>query len=415
MPLDAFSSTASIVGTLNGGVTAVDRSILLSQGVAQTRASQSIQSSFSSRIDAALAKLNGTTSTPLTDALRREQAILTGRKERLNEAVDILNKSLDQFQFLRNHVTYLRGQVAALEAGDITASALAEDWDNKLRKINQLVLAAGDTYEDAGVYYQKNLISSSSRTTFQTQSFLAPYNSDGDTYLISGVYLGVDYFLTETSPGSEFWNSDTARLGSEEATGTLAEYTSFPNTPTGNTEDVTSINFTGFTDNSGSNDVVTFQQTDLTNVTATITRGGLGLLDAWLYDDFQTSVDANTLTRARADLDAAEGLILTTEASFRADLQTLQSRTTIFDGLIDGIEKEINQRVTDVQEDAEAELIALQLEFQVSQFQFALLASRGNTLIFSLILAQDSGTGDVVGSTAATGEAVVGSTLSVQA
>ena len=415
MPLEAFSSTASIVGTLNGGVTAIDRSLLLAQGTAQTRASQNIQSTFSSRIDAALAKLNGSTSTPLTDALRREQAILTGRKERVTEAVDVINKSLDQIQFLKNHVDYLQGQVAALEAGDITASTLAADWDNKLRKINQLILAAGDTYEDAGVYYQKNLIASQSRTSFQTQTFLAPYNSDGDNLLISGVYLGVDYFLTETSPGSEFWNSDTARLASEEATGTLTEYTAFPDTPTGTTEDVTTINFTGFTDNSGSNDVVTFQQTDATNVTATITRGGLGLLDAWLYDDFQTSVDTNTISRAKADLEAAEGLILNTEADFKSDLATLQSRSTIFDGLIEGIEKEISQRVTNIQEDAEAELLALQLEFQVSRFEFALLAARGNTLIFSLILAQDNGTGDVVGSTKASGEAVVGSTLSVQA
>ena len=96
-------------------------------------------------------------------------------------------------------------------------------------------------------------------------------------------------------------------------------------------------------------------------------------------------------------------------------MATLQSRSTIFDGLIEGIEKEISQRVTNIQEDAEAELLALQLEFQVSQFEFALLAARGNTLIFSLILAQDNGTGDVVGSTKASGEAVVGSTLSVRA
>ena len=207
------------------------------------------------------------------------------------------NKSLNQFQFLKNHVEYLEGEITKLEADTITASALATDWDNKLRKINQLIMAADELYEDAGTYYQKNLIGRLSRTSFQTQTFLAPYNSNGDNHLISGIYLGVDYFLTETSPGSEFWNSDTASVGSEEATGTLTEYTSFPDSPTGNTEDVTNINFTGFTNNSGSGDVVTFRQTDGTNVTATITRGGLGLLDAWLYDDFSTSVDSNSKKR----------------------------------------------------------------------------------------------------------------------
>ena len=223
------------------------------------------------------------------------------------------------------------------------------------------------------------------------------------------------YYLTETSPGTEFWNSDTARLTNETATGTLTEYTSYPDTPSGNTEDVTTINFTDFTDNASGNDVVTFKRADLTDVTASITRGGLGLLDAWLYDDFQTSVDANAITRAKADLDVAEGLILNTEADFKANLQTLQSRSTLFDALITGIEKEIDQRLIDIQGDAEAELIALQLEFQVAQFGFALLASRGNTLILSLVLAQDSRTGDVVGSTTDLGEAVIGSTLNIRA
>ena len=324
MPLEAFRPTSSVVGILTGGVTAVDRSLLLSHGTAQTQAVQSIQNNFGSRIDAALAKLNSATATPLTDALRHDQAVLTGRKERLNDSIDVVNKSLGQFQYLKNHVYYLRSQITALENGRISASALAEDWDNKLRKINQLILAADHAYKDGGQYYHKNLISAMSRTSFRPQSFFAPYNSNGDTLLITGVYLGVDYYLTETSPGTQFWNSDTARLTNEAATGTLTEYTSYPDTPSGNTEDVTTINFTGFTDNASGNDIVTFKRADLTDMTASITRGGLGLLDAWLYDDFQTSVDANAITRAKADLEVAESLILSTEADFKADLQTLR-------------------------------------------------------------------------------------------
>ena len=104
MPLEAFSPTASVVGILTGGVTAVDRSLLLMQGTAQTRAAKSIQTNFSSRIDAALTKLNSAAATPLTDALRRDQAILTGRKERINDSIDVVNKSLGQFQYLKNHV-----------------------------------------------------------------------------------------------------------------------------------------------------------------------------------------------------------------------------------------------------------------------------------------------------------------------
>ena len=155
MPLEAFSPTSSVVGALTGGVTAVDRSLLLSHGTAQTRAAQSIQNNFGSRIDTALAKLNSATATPLTDALRRDQAVLTGRKERLNDAIEVVNKSLGQFQYLKNHVYYLRSQITALENGSISASALAEDWDNKLRKINQLILATERSFGSIG---QQDLI-----------------------------------------------------------------------------------------------------------------------------------------------------------------------------------------------------------------------------------------------------------------
>ena len=94
MPIEAFNTTNSIVGALNGGVTAVDRSLLLSRGTTQTRASQSIQDNFASRIDAAIAKLHGITSTPITDALQQDQALLTSRKERLSEAISVIDKSL---------------------------------------------------------------------------------------------------------------------------------------------------------------------------------------------------------------------------------------------------------------------------------------------------------------------------------
>ena len=104
MPLEAFSSTASIVGVLNQGVTEVGRSLLLNGRSNQTKAAESIQGIFASRIDAALANLNAANSTPISDSLRREQAILTGRKERINDAINVINKSLKQFQFLKTDI-----------------------------------------------------------------------------------------------------------------------------------------------------------------------------------------------------------------------------------------------------------------------------------------------------------------------
>ena len=89
---------------------------------------------------------------------------------------------------------------------------------------------------------------------------------------------------------------------------------------------------------------------------------------------------------AKDDLDSAESLLLLTEADFRNDLFTLQSRASLFDVQIEGIDKQIANIVEDIQSEQEAEILALQLEFEVSRFQFALLAARGNTLVFSLLI-----------------------------
>ncbi len=403
MPVEAFSSISSIVGALNGGITDIDRILLSGRGISQVQAAQSIQNQFASRIDAAISKLDSSQSTAITNNLFFQQSLLLGRKERINDAIGVLNQALDQFFYLRNHVEYLREQIAAVEAGTITAAELSVDFDNKLRKINQLASAGSVLYKDAGKYFQNNLIESRSRSSFATQTLFAPYNSKGDLFQIDGVYLGTDYFITEDSSGDIF-NSDVGFAASEDTVGTLTEYSSYPDTTTGVSDLVTSLTLNSY---DASTNAVSFDLSDSTTITGIVTKGGLGILDSFLYDNFNSQA---AIDRAKDDLDAAESLLLLTEADFRNDLYTLQSRASVFDVQIEGIDKEIASIVRDLQSEQEAELLALQLEFEVSRFQFALLAARGNILVFSLLLAGDAGE---FGGSQATSYAVLGATIDV--
>ena len=327
------------------------------------------------------------------------------------------------------------------ENGEITASVLAADWDNTLRKINLIVEEATVSYKDGGISFEKNLIRSSSRTSFQTQTFLAPYDARGETLQIDGKFLGVDYFLQEFNTtvefpedsgnfvnfvGDTFWNSDTAFLDTEAATGTLTEFASqagFPDSPTGVTASVTSASGVSFFNliRIANGNFSFFGTTGGGLSAATITTGGLGLLDAWMYNDFNDTDDTPlnrdaTFTRqfAKDDLEQALGKIHLAEAQFRLDLKTLQTRTTLFDSSIVGLDREIDQIVSTSLSEKEARLRALELEFQVAQFGFTLLSARGNTLIFSLLLSQDSIDGGPGSSFNATGEAILGSILTVQ-
>ena len=418
MPLEAFNSSASIIDVLTGGVNSVGRSLLLGQQGIQTNAVRSIEESFASRIDEAIARLNQTDTNPKISALRREQSILASRKERLNQAIELLNKTLTQTNFIKKATEHLADLLDDLEAGTITSSSMATVWDNTLRIINNLVEDATVTYKDGGVSSEKNLIKSDgSRTSFPNRSFLAPFNSNGGTLLVSGSYLGTDYFLTEITGGTLFWNSDTAFLDTEAATGTLTEFSSqagFPGSPTGRTEDVTTIDFRNFNSPALR---VKFKTPSNSVVRSFVTKAGLGLLDAWLYNDFEgTNSDGSVnITRAKDDLEQSLGKILLAEAQFRLGLKTLQSRANLFDPQIAGIEREISDITETSLSEKEAIVVSLKLASQVAQFNLALLASRGNTIVFSLLLSQDNFNNGFGSSFKATGDALLGATLSIQA
>ena len=418
MPLEAFNSSASIIDVLTGGVNSVGRSLLLGQQGIQTNTVRSIEESFASRIDEAIARLNQTDTNPKISALRREQSILASRKERLNQAIELLNKTLTQTNFIKKATEHLADLLDDLEAGTITSSSMATVWDNTLRIINNLVEDATVTYKDGGVSSEKNLIKSDgSRTRFPNRLFLAPYNSRGETLQIDGKYLGVDYFLTEITGGTLFWNSDTAFLDTEAATGTLTEFSSqagFPGSPTGRTEDVTTINFRNFNSSALS---VRFRTPSNSVVRSFVTKAGLGLLDAWLYNDFQgTNNDGSVnTTRAKDDLEQSLGKILLAEAQFRLGLKTLQSRANLFDPQIAGIEREISDITETSLSEKEAIVVSLKLASQVAQFNLAVLASRGDTIVFSLLLSQDNFNNGFGSSFKAIGDALLGATLSIRA
>ena len=222
MPLEAFNSSASIIDVLNGGVGSVGRSVLLSQQSVQTNAVRSIEESFTSRIDEAITRLNQTDTNPKISALRREQSILISRKQRLNESIELLNKTLTQTKLIKNALNHLQDILGGLNdnSSEAETSAVARGWDNTLRKINILVEGATVTYKDGGVSYELNLIKpDGSRTDFPKnrplfssddppellppyvhRSFLAPFNSNGDTLFINGTYLGTVSYTHLTLP-----------------------------------------------------------------------------------------------------------------------------------------------------------------------------------------------------------------------
>jgi len=501
MPLEAFNSSASIIDVLTGGVNSVGRSLLLGQQGIQTNAVRSIEESFASRIDEAVARLNQTDRSPKISALRREQSILASRKERLNQAIEVLNKTLTQTKLIKNALNHLQDILDGLNdnSSEAATSAVARDWDNTLRKINIVVEGATVTYKDGRVSYELNLIKpDGSRTDFPKElpghglqedppdpeilsphvhrSFLAPFNSNGDTLLINGAYLGTDYFLQPVSgefggnfdnlPTGTIWNSDTAFRDTEEETGTLTEFALVGDpgkpslgSPTGVSGPVNDphkfigaqskqILFANFVRNvtnppehAGIDALQWFDNFDggtFLPTVAEVKTGGLGLLDAWVYNDFAATslftfdgsrstlgsreqardalgVEFLVNSTAKTSKQGAMSKVVLAEKQFKLALNTLQSRANLFDPQIAGIEKEISNITETSLSENEAIVVSLKLASQVAQFNLAILASRGSTLVSSLLLSQDNFNNGLGSSFKATGDALLGATLSIQA
>ena len=404
-----FDPRVTLTNTLSGGVNTSDRAILNLRGAQQAQSAQSLQSQFASRIDAALAKFQSSGTSAQIDSLTQQQSLLASRRDRVTQAITVVQKALSQFDYLKSNIDYLRDQLDLLQSGDLTASEVSVNWDNAMRKINLLADAGTLLLKDGKNYFQKNLIDTQSRSSFSTQTLYAPYNQDGQTYQIDGTFLGTDYYITDS--GGNFWNSDTGYLGTADQVGTLTQYSSYPDTPTGTSDSVTDITLDSFTRSTGA---VTFTLSNATQVTGTVTRGGLGLLDSFLYGNFDTGVDANAITNATSDLNSAESLILTTQAQYQSDLATLQSRTDLFNTQIDGISKDVASQVKNLQSGDAADLASQQLQYLVAKFGYTLLAQRGNSLVNTLILAQDNRLPTTY-DTVATGQAITGARVNVLA
>lgn len=382
MPLTAFDPDVTLASILTG-VKTIDRALITSRGSAQLAAAQSIEDNFQARLDAAITANAKPATNAVTEALLREQSLLVSRKSRVAEATSTLSKTLTQIDFLQTHLDHLNSQLAALEAGSITAAEAAADWDNKLRKINIIVFDAGRvTFEDGTVSHKTNLLGSRSRISEDPVTIFAPYSTSFTSLLIEGKYLGTDYTLTDQT--GAFAISDIAFRASEGDSGTLTAYAAngFPETIL-STFSIPSLSLVSYNENTER----TVFNDGRRNITTFLSRRGMGLLDAWLYDRFENSNDIN---RAQADLIAAEAALLTKEAAFKANLAQLQSGASFINSFITGLDREIENEIEKIKDERDANLRSVQFEFEVAKFNFSLLAARGNTIIKAMLIARDT-------------------------
>lgn len=126
-----------------------------------------------------------------------------------------------------------------------------------------------------------------------------PINSTNAQQTFNGTYFGTDYYITDS-------NGD--RWQPNRVSGQLVRFDSFPDEPSTTKAAInTGIRLDSFDESTGAVDfTINAATAAIESVSGTVTREGLHVLDAWLYDDLGSQEGRD---RALADLESAQTLV----------------------------------------------------------------------------------------------------------
>ena len=218
-------------------------------------------------------------------------------KTDLLDSVNFISEAITRAESIRNKLDAMSITAYSAQNGDATSSATYPIiFDVGLRGINSQAIDSRKS---------TNLLSSNnSDYTYIT-------NINGAPATVSREFLGADYTITDT--GGNIWVRDRGSF-------VLRQYDS-NYVATGNYAALTG----GIRLDSISGATVTFttdyNSTSAQQFTGTLATSGLGLLDAWLYEDLTTS---SGRSRALTDVHQAQAGANVTAARLKADLAVAQ-------------------------------------------------------------------------------------------
>lgn len=265
---------------------------------------------------------------------------LLQKKQTVGTQLDAVKRALDKIDDVRV------GLLAAQAAVDAASPAT---FDTELDNINR---TAGRTTLDPtnligstgkGSWVEKNTVVSSGRftTTVKTQ------------------YLGSDYVI-DTAGGTRADPDHTART-------------------------LDGVDFDTITLNSLSGNTVSYNDGS-TDIDGEIRRGGIGVLNAWAYNNFATATDQ---ANAQADINAGFEYIADVEKNLTNNLNALN---TMFNNIgfdVENTTDKYNDLNVEQLEARGAELKAARVQFELTLNSFSLLSSNQLTLVSSIFTLDD--------------------------
>jgi len=309
--------------------------------------------------NALAAKANEQLSKPAVDftdpRLARPQAEIDKykiQKDAFADEAALLTKTVSNMKWIDVRLNEIKTELLTLSAASTPTerAAAAALLDEKIAVINGLAWDAGE--------FGKNPIGKPYSSDFKTANVIASYSSNGEPLVLQGKFAGTDFSITDS--GGQTWRYDRS-------TGTLAEYDSYPDTPTGVSYASSAVSVASYDTGTGA---ITLD-TPGGPVDGTLERFGQGVLDSFLYNGLASDAD---VARALDDVNAAITKFAMDKAIYGGAAATLEGRLGQLNLRIKGLDDKIQAQIEIFSEEKAASDAALRtkVQFQQQALQYSL-------------------------------------------
>ncbi|MDJ0895074.1 MAG: hypothetical protein QNJ92_08035 [Alphaproteobacteria bacterium] len=281
--------------------------------------------------------------------LQAQQIKLLGIKDGFADAAELLNATDTGLNAIEGELTILKTTLSALGPSS-TAQDRADAADSLKQSIDKV-----NTYANVAEAGGLNLIGTPTLLEFTTDTLQTNYGLFNEFIKVEGQFNGIDSYLTDGSDNTYIIDRNQQKL---------IQYSGYPDNPTGTTYDLADLVVSNFDE---ATDEVTFSGP--VALTATVTRGGVGILDPELYENFATDA---AVTRAIADIDAALDSLTQAKATFGDAKMKLNIALGDVQTELDVVDRAVDAEIARNLTEREAEERAAELAFYSSTYSLEL-------------------------------------------
>ncbi len=281
--------------------------------------------------------------------LQERQLKLLGIKNGFADAAELLNKTDTGLKAVESELTIVKTTLSGL--GPTSTAQDRADAANTLKEAIDKVNTYVNVAEAGGL----NLIGTPTLLEFTTDTLQTTYGLRNEFIKVTGQFNGIDSYLTDGSGNTYVIDRNLQQL---------VQYSSYPDTATGTTYNLADLvvsNFDEATDQGTLSGPVAF--------TATVTRGGVGVLDPELYENFATDA---AVTRALADVDAALNSIAQAKVTFGDAMMKLKNALGDVQTELDVVDRDIGAEIARNLSEREAEERAAELAYYSTTYSLEL-------------------------------------------